>query len=365
MYIRAMRRILCLFALCASVAFGALDSKIAYLSVEYPSSDRALYVGQNVDVKYTLTLLEGATKLSEELLDFSVKNNNLELVSKSAWSADSKGALHSTYTFNIKAKHITFPALSIAIAAKNSSEQLEPLTTQGAKAEAIELSSNPRYINVIANNMEVVDYKVSEYDDKNNILIFQIECVGNSLSQMKIAAFDKQGLEQSKVLDGITYGIYYVVLNKSLRQLSFDYFNITQNQFVNITLPINIISNTALENSDIKPRNTFLMFKNLLLGVLIIFGALVYFVFKKIRKITLGVLIVLVLIMLYNIFFSATSGIAKPGASISILPTHNSTITLTIKEPSKIAIIGEYEEYYKVIVDSKVGWIRKEYVSKD
>ena len=229
----------------------------------------------------------------------------------------------------------------------------------------MELNNNPNYANVIADSMEVVDYRVKEYDEQNNVVIFQIESRGGTLGSMKIGQYAKQGLEDSKVLDGVTYGIYYVVLDKALRSLSFDYFSLSKKQFVNITLPINLTRNSVDEGGDIKPRNTFLMFKNLLLGGLIVFVVLVWVVFKKIRKISLIVLVVLLLLLAYNIFFSTTSGVAQVGANISIIPSHNSTIMEVVKTPTKVDIIGEYGEYYKIIIDSKVGWIRKEYVGKN
>ena len=154
-----------------------------------------------------------------------------------------------------------------------------------------------RAIKVIADAMEVVDYRVKEYDEASNIIIFQIESKGANLNTMRFTQYQKQGLESSKVVDGVTYGIYYVVLDKSIRSLSFDYFNLTQKQFVNITLPINLTRNIIDESGDIKPRNTFLIFKNLLVGGLIIFVGIIWVVFKKGRKITLSILVLLVLVL--------------------------------------------------------------------
>lgn len=350
-------------ALCISLALAA-ESKIAYINVQFPSTDASLYVGQNIQVKYSLTLLSGSQIQAAELIDFTTKNNVILKSKDSTWRTDKNGILSNTYIYSITGKNVIIPPLRVSVLSGDG-DYKEEVIAQGATFQAIELSQNPNYINVIADSMNVVDYRAKEYDEAHNIVIFQFESKGANLNAMKIGTFTKQGLEQSKVIDGITYGIYYVVLDKSLRALSFDYFNLTTQQFVNINLPIQVIRNTLDDSGDIKPRNTFLMFKNLFIGALIVFVALICFVFKKIRKIGFFALIVLLLILAYNIFFSATSGIAQVGAHVSIIPTHNSTVMEVIQTPTKVAIIGEYEEYYKVMIESKVGWIRKEYVSKN
>ena len=353
-----------LFIFGLNLAYADTPSKIAYLNVEFPSNDTSLYVGQDIAVKYSLTLLSQAKLVGVEFLDFSQKNN-VELKNKSAsWQESSNGILQNTYVYKIKGKNVILPPLRVKVASADGSYE-EEVVANGAKLQAVELNNNPNYANVIADSMEVVDYRVKEYDEQNNVVIFQIESRGGTLQSMKIGQYAKQGLEDSKVVDGVTYGIYYVVLDKALRSLSFDYFSLSKKQFVNITLPINLTRNSVDEGGDIKPRNTFLMFKNLLLGGLIVFVVLVWVVFKKIRKISLVVLVVLLLLLAYNIFFSATSGVAQAGANISIIPSHNSTIMEVVKTPTKVDIIGEYEEYYKIIIDSKVGWIRKEYVGKN
>ena len=338
--------------------------KIAYVNVQFPSTDASLYVGQNIEVKYSLTLLSGAKLVDTQLLDLSAKNN-VVLKSKNAnWQSSSNGVLLNTYVYNITGKNVIIPPLSIKVLSADGSYE-EEVIAQGATFQAVELSSNANYISVIADNFEVVDYRVKEYDENNNIVIFQFESKGAVLNAMKIAKYPKQGLENSKVIDNTTYGIYYVVLDKSIRSLSFDYFNLTQHQFVNISLPIHLAQNITDESGDIKPRNTILIFKNLLIGGLIVFVVLVWIVFKRVRKVSLAVLGVLLLVLGYNVFFGATSGIAQAGANVSIIPTRNSTIMEVIKTPTRVAIIGEYEEYYKVMIESKVGWIRKEYVSKN
>ena len=64
-----------LFIFGLNFAYADTPSKIAYLNVEFPSNDTSLYVGQDIAVKYSLTLLSQAKLVGVEFLDFSQKNN--------------------------------------------------------------------------------------------------------------------------------------------------------------------------------------------------------------------------------------------------------------------------------------------------
>lgn len=343
---------------------SSLQPKIAYLNATFPNTDSSFYVGQILEVKYTLTLLLGAKLKDVEFMDFGA-NNNLEIENKDAqWQILSDGMITNTYYYKIKGQNFTIPPLRVVVSSHDNTYQDEVIAS-GIKLQAIELLNNPQYANVIADAMEVVDYRASQYDDNNNIIIFQIESKDANLSSMRIGTYPQQGLESSKMIDGITYGIYYVVLDKNIKSLSFDYFNLHQKAFVTITLPVNVPKSVIEDGGDTKPRNTFLIFKNLMVGGLIVFFVLVLIVFKRGRKITLGIIGVLVMVLTYNMLFNFTSGIAQAGTNVSIIPTHNSTIFEVLKVPTEVSIIGEYNDYYKIMIDSKVGWIRKENVSKN
>lgn len=58
-----MWKIICyilLMGLCLNALADTTKPKIAYINVSFPSADTGLYVGQDIEVKYSLTLLSGA-----------------------------------------------------------------------------------------------------------------------------------------------------------------------------------------------------------------------------------------------------------------------------------------------------------------
>lgn len=351
------------FMLSVCAQADSIQSKIAYLNVIYPDPNTSVFVGQHYSVSYELTLFSGAHLADVSFVDLSA-DNNVELLNKnSRWQKTSSDVLTNTYTYKIKAKDFVIPPLRV-VAVSSSGEQTEEVLANGLRLQAIDLSSNPNYANLIADSLEVVDYRVKEYDTEHNIVIFQLAGIGVNFKTMKIAQFALQGLESSKVSDGITYGIYYVVLDKGVKNLSFDYFNLLQRQFVNLNVPIQVAQKSLDGVGSIKPRNTFLVFNNLIVGVAL-FVCILLLTVRRIRKFTFAIIVLLLLYLTYSVFLSASSGIAQVGAKISIVPTHNSTITEVVKVPTKVDIIGEYRDYYKVMIDARVGWIRREYVSKD
>lgn len=352
----------CLFAF-FSFSFAEVESKIAYLKADFHFDDaNNFYVGQNLSIKYNLTLLSNAFVESESFMDIG-KDSGVDVLNKDAkWQQNSDGSMSKTYVFKITAQNFAIPPLEV-IAANDSIR--ESVIANGIKLQAIELKHNKNYINLIANSFEVVDYKA--YDDGDrNILIFQFESSGGNVNNIHLADFKEQGLKHNNLIDGINYGNYYVFLDKHIKSITMDYFNLKTKQFVSIEIPIRIAHKQIQEEvGDIKPRNTLLIFKNLMLGGAICVFVIIAFVFKKIRKISFVFIVLLGIALVYSLIFNFTSGVANVGANISIIPTHNSTIMQTLKEPKKVSIIGEYNDYYKVILDDKVGWIRKEYVSKN
>lgn len=343
----------------------SIQSKIAYLNVSYPDPNISVFVGQYYSVSYELTLFSGASLTDVSFVDLSA-DNNVELLNKNAhWKRASPDVLTNTYVYKIKAKNFVIPPLRV-VAVSNDGEQVEEVLASGLKLQAIDLSNNPNYANVIADSLEVMDYRVKEYDAGHNIVIFQLAGTGVSFESMKIGQFVLQGLESSKETDGVMYGIYYVVLDKGIKNLSFDYFNLLRKQFVGLNIPIQIMQKSSSEAGNIKPRNTFLVFNNLIVGgALLVACVVLWVIVRKIRMFMLVVIAILTLYLIYSVFFSLSSGIAQTGAKVSIVPTHNSTITEVIKAPTRVDIIGEYRDYYKVMIDTRVGWIRREYVSKD
>ena len=138
-----------LFIFGLNFAYADTPSKIAYLNVEFPSNDTSLYVGQDIAVKYSLTLLSQAKLVGVEFLDFSQKNN-VELKNKSAsWQESSNGILQNTYVYKIKGKNVILPPLRVKVASADGSYE-EEVVANGAKLQAVELNNNPNYANVIA-----------------------------------------------------------------------------------------------------------------------------------------------------------------------------------------------------------------------
>ena len=60
----------------------------------------------------------------------------------------------------------------------------------------------------------------------------------------------------------------------------------------------------------------------------------------------------------YNPFGNAT---VKENVKVTILPTTNSTIFYSTKDKQKVEILGQREDFKKVLFsDGKIGWVRKD-----
>ncbi|WP_454991229.1 SH3 domain-containing protein, partial [Campylobacter rectus] len=51
----------------------------------------------------------------------------------------------------------------------------------------------------------------------------------------------------------------------------------------------------------------------------------------------------------------------KQNINVKILPTQNSSVFYTSKAQQKVEILGEREDYVKILLDDgKIGWVKKD-----
>lgn len=333
--------------------------------------DQTLYVGQDISITYEVSLFAGASLKGSSFE--KIVRNKIELQTKNvSWKSVDSGRLQATYNFKIKSFSASIPALNVvALSADESYE--ESVRVDSIALKAIDLRSNAQYIGVLGKNFTLLRSKSQSHDETHNIVIFEFEIQSQNLKDMTIKGFETQGFEELKVRDDRMYGIYYVVVPKNLRELSFEYFNPDLRRFESVHIPVVVVSAELVSTqSDLNPKASYTFFKIAIIGALIaLFLGL--FIWKH-SKIFLFIIALLCGVLIYNLGFNNTYAVVKSGASVSILPMKDSTIVRVIESDTPIQIVGERKMdiqgqevlLYKVLIgDSQIGWVRSEYVIKD
>ncbi|GAA8146555.1 SH3 domain-containing protein [Helicobacter pylori] len=342
-----------------------IKAKVAYVKIPQLEDleNNPVYIGQTIGVTYDLLLFDA------EFLEAKIKDEldktQIELLSKMPkWKKVEKELFRATYYYKIKGIKASVPSLEVS-AFSNKDKYIDYSIAPKVTLQVTDLSKNPRYANVMAKDLQVLQYKTKDYDDKNNILVVELAFKeatweGFHIKEALKQGFDNASLNQIKAKEGSVF--YYCVLPKTIQNLSFDYFSLSNRQFKTLFFSTIPTQDTTGIQSDLIPKNNFLVFSNVALLALCVFFLVLFFIFGR-KLIFLGLGILCLGFVLYNLLFTQKSALLLAHKKIRILPTQNSTILGLSKNEMPIKILGSHDDYYKILTPhEQIGWVKKDEV---
>ncbi|WP_121299810.1 SH3 domain-containing protein [Helicobacter pylori] len=339
-----------------------IKAKVAYVKIPQLEDleNNPVYIGQIIGVTYDLLLFDA------EFLEAKIKDGldktQIELLNKMPkWKKVEKELFRATYYYKIKGVKAIIPSLEVS-AFSNKDKYIDHSIAPKVALQVTDLSKNPRYANVMAKDLQVLQYKTKDYDDKNNILVMEIAFKEATWEDFHIKeaikqGFDNASLNQIKAKEGSVF--YYCVLPKTLQNLSFDYFSLSNRQFKTLSFSTIPTQDTTGIQSDLIPKNNFLVFSNVALLALCVFFLVLFFIFGR-KLIFLGIGVLCLGFVLYHLLFTQKSALLLAHKKIRILPTQNSTILGLSKDEMPIKILGSHDDYYKILTPhEQIGWVKK------
>ncbi|GAA8012219.1 SH3 domain-containing protein [Helicobacter pylori] len=351
--------------LVAESAHGSEEIKAKVVYVKIPRledlENNPVYIGQTISVTYDLLLFDA------EFLEAKIKDEldktQIELLNKMPkWKKVEKELFRVTYYYKIKGVKASIPPLEVS-AFSNKDKYIDYSIAPKVTLQVTDLSKNPRYANVMAKDLQVLQYKTKDYDDKNNILVVELAFKEATWEDFHIKealkqGFDNASLNQIKAKEGSVF--YYCVLPKTIQNLSFDYFSLSNRQFKTLSFSTIPTQDTTGIQSDLIPKNNFLVFSNVALLALCVFFLVLFFIFWR-KLIFLGLGILCLGLVLYHLLFTQKSAILLAHKKIRLLPTQNSTILGLSKNEMPIKILGSHDDYYKILTPhEQIGWVKKD-----
>ncbi len=342
-----------------------IKAKVAYVKIPQLEDleNTPVYIGQIIGVTYDLLLFDA------EFLEAKIKDGldktQIELLNKMPkWKKVEKELFRATYYYKIKGVKAIIPSLEVS-AFSNKDKYIDHSIAPKVTLQVTDLSKNPRYANVMAKDLQVLQYKTKDYDDKNNILVVELAFKEANWEDFHIKealkqGFDNASLNQIKAKEGSVF--YYCVLPKTIQNLSFDYFSLSNKQFKTLSFSTIPTQDTTGIQSDLIPKNNFLVFSNVALLALCVFFLVLFFIFGR-KLIFLGLGILCLGFVLYHLLFTQKSALLLAHKKIRILPTQNSTILGLSKNEMPIKILGSHDDYYKILTPhEQIGWVKKDEV---
>ncbi|WP_033738267.1 SH3 domain-containing protein [Helicobacter pylori] len=340
-----------------------IKAKVAYVKIPRLEDleNTPVYIGQTIGVTYDLLLFDA------EFLEAKIKDGldktQIELLNKMPkWKKVEQELFRATYYYKIKGVKANIPPLEVS-AFSNKDKYIDHSIAPKVTLQVTDLSQNPRYAKIMAKDLQVLQYKTKDYDDKNNILVMELAFKEATWEDFHIKeaikqGFDNASLNQIKAKEGSVF--YYCVLPKTFQSLSFDYFSLSNRQFKTLSFSVIPTQDTTGIQSDLVPKNNFLVFSNVALLALCVFFLVLFFIFGR-KLIFLGLGVLCLGFVLYHLLFAQKSAVLLAHKKIRILPTQNSTILGLSKNEMPIKILGSHDDYYKILTPhEQIGWVKKD-----
>lgn len=322
--------------------------------VEVSELDKSIYFRQIVP--YTLRVLVLA-EFKAISTDFEFIDDSVALLNPhERWELLEDGSLQNTFYFKINSKNFTLPKIKITA---NTDEGVFSESVSEISKQSIDLGKNDNFSGLLAENLHILDTKITSFDSENNLLVAKLSTQMGEISDFKLD-FAQSGIESSSGDFKQSIAYYYAIVPKSLSRVEFSYFNTQDSRFLELFIE-NIAKDERISTqSDIKPKQTEQFFWIALCACGVIFFVLAFFYQRKIVFIILALACVGLLV--YFLLGNA-KGVIKADSIVRILPITNSTQILQLKEPQSAEILGKRGDFVKVLFDyngEQIGWVKKE-----
>jgi hypothetical protein len=230
---------------------------------------------------------------------------------------------------------------------------------EGKKLNVISLNPRNNFSNIIADEFSIVEYRTTSFDNEHNIIVFVAEASRCDIESLHFKNVFKQGIESITESIHDSRITYFVVVDKKLEYFKFSYFNLQQNRFNNITIPIIVDDDKVATQTDLKPKDQSKERIKLIIAVSVA-GVLVILIMWR-RKYIYS--IVLIFPLAYIIYLSVPSKelCIERGANIYLLPVKNGTVFETTSKTIYLQKEGSTKGFVKVkLKNNKIGWVKDE-----
>jgi len=275
------------------------------------------------------------------------------------WERKSDVAFHATYHIKANGPYVNLPKIRVSLMQEGITVESEFLSETAI--DVVTLNHDSKSSKLVAESLHVKRYKTSRFDDTRLIMVLEMEGIRANFQDFKLDGFHKQGLDS---LDGEypnQRAFYFIVFDDHLTKIQFRYFNLQNNHFNPIELPVILDEDDLSTQTGLNPKESpFEFYKNITIGVAIV----IFIIFFTIRRKGFYLILALILGGYYIYTKSPFSMITiSKDSRLRIVPTDKSTIFYTTNKDMLVERLGAKDSYIKVLLPTgEIGWIKEENV---
>jgi len=351
------------YAQSASVVTGNINdinisnTKIIYWS--YDSIPKRIINGQiyPVSIKYIITNPKFTS------LRYTLNQTHATLTPIRSQS----GIYHidTLYLYDSNNSQYTPPITATAVNRETNSSYPTTAQLQPQRLNVITLNPPKNFSGVIADNFKVTNYKTTTYDNQSNILLFFAKALHSNLKVIHFKNITKQGLESlDENRSGESTAIYYLIINKNLENFNFTYFNLNNQNYQKISIPIKVISDTVSTQTNISPVTDQHTVIKLAAAAAVLFILIIVVIFR--RKLFYILLALIVGAYIMYLLLPPDTVCIKSGSKIQILPIGQGIVFKQTKTNRKFKVLDKRNKYTRIELNkNKVGWVKNEDICKN
>jgi len=329
------------------------------LFANYASIPETLYHGQIL--KVTLEAKVFTEAFSHLQIEFEDEQGITLLGDPKEWYEARDATLRREFYVHIGEGEVRFPTLKVALL-DHDKEIIDQTTLPPIKAPIVPLISNVRFSGVLAKSMRIKTSKLEQYDADHNIFILEIEADEANLNTFSLPFVVQEGIDWIEDKQPLSKLFYYGKIEKGIRSVNFNYFNLDSGEFEKIDVPFDVKSMGQHVSTQIEINPNKRPFPYLQTVVFGSFGTLflLLFIWRRNYLYLAGVLFI-VAGAIYS--FQDRTVTVRSGTTVYLLPTERSSHFYTTRVPMVTEHLMERRGYTKIMLpDDKIGWVRSENV---
>lgn len=292
-------------------------------------------------------------------------SSNLEILNPNfEWSDIGNNKYKATIWSVIKSA--TNSNLNIKLTLDKNGEFFQSASISPKLPKITILNSNSKFSQIVADDLKILKYKTSHFDDKNYIMVVEARVKNGDLSLFHLnnRHIIKQGVDSIKGDYSNQSAFYFVTFDPSLKSLDFNYYNTKTKTFENFSLNVEVEADEVSTQIGLNPQESeFKFYQDIATYAMILFFLAMFIWRRKYYMLVLSVLFMAFAIYNYNPFGMAT---LRANTNVQIIPTDRSTVFYVTKDKESVKILGNKDNYKKILTkDGQIGWVRSEYLVKN
>lgn len=336
--------------------------KTKNVHLQYTSYPKVAYDKQKFTVSLKAIIsLDNLTKINTIFKQYK----GVKILNKdSKWKSnkDEENIYTNSFDFIITSEKFKMPLIKLDLYVNGKYKQSAKIPPKPIKFKKIVLATK-NFCNVLADDLEIIDQKTKQYDNKNLLTVIQIEAKNSNLKEFYIPGYEKQGLESFSTTALKQTIFYYVITPIFTKHIQFNYYNTKLKKTINKKVIVLLKEDLLSTQTDLNPNNSgFLFFKKVALGITILL-LLILLYFK--RSILLTILILILIGFFVKLVIPNSKATVNKDTYIYILPTKNSTVFHITNKAHTVEILKKRPKFSKILFENQaIGWIKNENLHK-